>query len=67
MVFKLIIDESIAKALRVKRAKLDLSKNELALKLGMSNKTYSRLERGNWLARKTIATKVLNWLAEDYE
>lgn len=63
----MIVDNGIAKALRIKRAKLSLTKKAMAQRLNLSDKTYRRLEKGNWKANKATFLKVLNWLAQDYE
>ena len=63
----MLISEEIAKALRIKRAKLAMTKKDVAKHLNVSDMTYRRLETGNWEVRNTVYKKVMNWLVEDYE
>ncbi|HDR6755645.1 TPA: helix-turn-helix transcriptional regulator [Bacillus cereus] len=61
------ITEDMAKALRVKRAKLALTKQQVQEQIGVSSVTYIRLERGNWNATKEVYQKVFSWLAKDFD
>lgn len=62
----MIITNEMAQALRVKRAKLSLTKDQARKELGVSFVTYKRLETGNWNANQSIYEKVTNWLVKDY-
>lgn len=63
----MIINPETATALRVKRAKLGLTKRDTAKIIGVSIVTYSRLEAGGWKAQREIYQKVVDWLVKDYE
>lgn len=62
-----IFTESQGRALRIKRAKLNLTKMKASQIIGISLKTYSRLEVGAWNANKEVFQKATTWLAEDFE
>lgn len=62
----MFITETQAKAIRRKRADLQMSKSDLAKKLGVTVPTVSKIENGNYKAPKRIYASVFNWLAENY-
>jgi len=66
-VLQMYIDENTAKALRIKRAKLNLTKKQIANFLKINEATYRRLELGDVTTQKKIADKVVRWLLSNYE
>ena len=54
-----------AEQVRVKRAKLSISKTELSEILGVSARTLAKIEKGNYKAHKRIYQAVVDWLLED--
>jgi transcriptional regulator with XRE-family HTH domain len=59
----------IKKALRKKRAELDLPKHVIAEKLGLSPLTYGRIEsnKQKFNVQPTTYQKITQWLATDTE
>lgn len=62
------LTQEIKIALRKKRATLNLSKGEVAERLGINRLTYGRLESPyrNEKVRQATYEKITQWLAEDY-
>ena len=63
---KMIITQSQAKALRRKKADLQLKNYELAFEIGVSPKTVPKILKGDYKAPKIIYASVMEWLAKDY-
>ena len=59
------IDSKKAEQVRVKRAKLQLNKKQLASKLGISARTLTKIEAGDYKAPKRVYQSVIDWLLED--
>lgn len=64
---KMNLSQEMKQALRVKRARLDISKNEAAELLGINRLTYGQLEsdRYNNNLHKGTFQKVAEWLAQE--
>ncbi|MBZ2114690.1 MULTISPECIES: DNA-binding protein [Streptococcus] len=62
----MIITQSQAKALRRKKADLQLKNYELAFEIGVAPKTVPKILKGDYKAPKRIYASVMEWLAEDY-
>ena len=56
----------IAKAIRRKRADLALTKKETYEYLGISFKTYNKVEAGGVDVKNKVYQKITQWLAKDY-
>ena len=63
----MIITQSQAKALRRKKADLQLKNYELAFEIGVAPKTVPKILKGNYKAPKRIYASVMEWLAKDYQ
>ncbi|WP_064519664.1 helix-turn-helix transcriptional regulator [Streptococcus vestibularis] len=61
----MIITCDISEKVKVKRAKSDLTKTDLAKKLGIARSTLLKIEKGDYNAPKRIYQAVMNWLIED--
>lgn len=61
----MIITCDISEKVKVKRAKSDLTKTDLAKKLGIARSTLLKIENGDYNAPKRIYQAVMNWLIED--
>ena len=59
------IDLKKAEQVRVKRAKLQLNKSQLASKLGINVRTLTKIENGDYKAPKRVYQSVIDWLLED--
>lgn len=63
---KMLITQEQAKALRRKKADLQLKNYELALEIGVASRTVPKILKGDYKAPKRIYASVMEWLAEDY-
>ncbi|MBM7635584.1 helix-turn-helix domain-containing protein [Streptococcus saliviloxodontae] len=54
-----------AEKVRIKRGRLDITKNETAKRLNVTPRTLQRIEAGNYDAPKRIYQSVMDWLIED--
>lgn len=61
----MIISAEYAEKVRIKRAKLNLTKTELSKKLDVSRQTISKIEVGNYKAPRRIYQSVMEWLVDD--
>ena len=62
----MLITESMAEQVRIKRAVNRLTMKELAQKLGTTYSTLRQVEHGDYGAPRRIYQSVSEWLAEDY-
>ncbi len=62
----MLITQEQAKALRRKKADLQLKNYELALEIGVAPRTVSKILNGDYNAPKRIYMSVMEWLAKDY-
>ncbi|EOB32337.1 putative transcriptional regulator [Streptococcus satellite phage Javan301] len=62
----MLITESMAERVRVKRAVKRITMKELAQKLGTTYATLRQVEQGDYDAPRRIYQSVSEWLAEDY-
>jgi len=60
------ITEEQAKAIRRKRADSKLTKYVVCKKIGITEKTFNKIENGDCFVKPTIYAKVMEWLAEDF-
>lgn len=63
---KMIITSEQAKALRRKKADLQLKNYEFAYEVGVAPRTVPKILKGDYKAPKRIYTSVMEWLAKDY-
>ena len=61
-----LVTTEIAKAIRRKRADLQLSKFDACEEIGITPLTLRRIENGNYEVKNTVFEKLTNWLAKDY-
>ena len=61
----MFITQEVGEKIKIKRAKNNLSKSTVALKLGVARSTLRKIENGNYNAPKRIYQAVMNWLIED--
>ena len=62
----MLITQEQAKALRRKKADLQLKNYEFALEIGISRRTVPKILNGDYKAPKRIYASVMEWLAKDY-
>ena len=62
----MILTENQTKAVRRKKADLQLKNFELANELKVASKTVPKILAGNYNANKRIYSNILEWLASDY-
>lgn len=62
----MIITQEQAKALRRKKADLQLKNYEFAFEIGVASRTVPKILNGDYKAPKRIYTSVMEWLAKDY-
>ena len=62
----MLITQDQAKALRRKKADLQLKNYELALEIGVAPRTVPKFLNGDYNAPKRIYMSVMEWLAKDY-
>lgn len=60
------ITKEQAKAIRRKRADVQSTKSMVCRKIGISEKTFNKIENGECLVKPTVYAKVMEWLAKDY-
>ncbi|MDG6155628.1 hypothetical protein [Lactococcus formosensis] len=60
------ITKEQAKAIRRKRADVQFTKSMVCKKIGISEKTFNKIENGECLVKPTVYAKVMEWLAKDY-
>ena len=60
------ITENQAKAIRRKRADLQLTKKEACNAIGIGSLTLNNIEKGDYMTKNSIYAKVMEWLAKDY-
>ena len=63
----MLITQEQAKALRRKKADLQLKNYELALEIGVASRTVPKILKGDYKAPKRIYASVMEWLAKDYQ
>ncbi|AJA55982.1 hypothetical protein [Lactococcus lactis] len=56
----------IAKAIRRKRADLELTKKQVYTQLDISFRTYNKIETSGSRVKRSVYQKITNWLAKDY-
>lgn len=62
----MIITQEQAKALRRKKADLQLKNYEFAFEIGVAPRTVPKILNGDYKAPKRIYASVMEWLAKDY-
>lgn len=62
----MLITQEQAKALRRKKADLQLKNYEFALEIGISRRTVPKILNGDYKAQKRIYASLMEWLAKDY-
>ena len=62
----MLITQEQAKALRRKKADLQLKNYELALEIGVASRAFPKILKGDYKAPKRIYASVMEWLAKDY-
>lgn len=62
----MIVTQEQAKALRRKKADLQLKNYEFASAIGVAPGTVPKILNGDYKAPKRIYTSVMEWLAKDY-
>lgn len=62
----MLITLSLAEKVRIKRARLQLTKKAASVQLGIQSNTLTKIENGNYDAPKRIYQSVMEWLVEDY-
>jgi len=63
----MLVNNDTAKAMRIKRAKENLTKKQASKMLKVSELTYRRIERGEYKTQRAIFERLMNWLVQDYE
>lgn len=63
---KMIITQEQAKALRRKKADLQLKNYEFAFEIGVAPRTVPKILNGDYKAPNRIYASVMEWLAKDY-
>ena len=63
---KMLITQEQAKALRRKKADLQLKNYEFAFEIGVAPRTVPKILKGDYNAPKRIYISVMEWLAKDY-
>mgnify|MGYP000898069848 CR=1 FL=1 len=61
----MIITIEIAEKVRVKRAKLAMTKTALSKRLGIARQTLVKIEKGQYRCPKRIYESVMTWLVEE--
>ncbi|MGV3353904.1 helix-turn-helix domain-containing protein [Streptococcus orisratti] len=61
----MIITIEIAEKVRIKRARLSMTKTKLSEKLGIARQTLVKIEKGQYKCPKRIYESVMTWLVED--
>lgn len=62
----MLLTNNQTKAIRRKKADLQLKNFELASQLNIASKTVPKILAGNYNANKRIYSNILEWLASDY-
>lgn len=62
----MIITQEQAKALRRKKADLQLKNYEFAFEIGVTPRTVPKILNGDYKAPERIYASVMEWLAKDY-
>lgn len=62
----MLITQEQAKALRRKKADLQLKNYEFALEIGISRRTVPKILNGDYKAPKRIYASLMEWIAKDY-
>ncbi|BDS69359.1 helix-turn-helix domain-containing protein [Streptococcus pneumoniae] len=60
----MLITLSLAEKVRIKRARLQLTKKAVSEQLGIKSQTLTKVENGNYDASKRIYESVMTWLVE---
>ncbi|ANS47590.1 hypothetical protein BM86_11805 [Bacillus thuringiensis] len=60
------ITEEQAKAVRRKRADLQMTKSQACKEMGIGSLTLRNVENGNYSMKPSSYAKVMQWLAKDY-
>ena len=63
----MLVNNDTAKAMRIKRAKENLTKKQASKMLKVSELTYRHIERGEYKTQRAIFERLMNWLVQDYE
>lgn len=61
----MLISTSIAEKVRIKRAKMKLTKKDASKQLGIKSQTLTKVENGDYDAPKRIYESVMTWLVEE--
>lgn len=61
----MLITLSLAEKVRIKRARLQLTKKAVSEQLGIKSQTLTKVENGNYDAPKRIYESVMTWLVEE--
>ncbi|HEL1705014.1 TPA: transcriptional regulator [Streptococcus suis] len=61
----MLITLSLAEKVRIKRARLQLTKKAASEQLGIQSNTLTKVENGNYDAPKSIYESVMTWLVEE--
>ncbi|ESR08785.1 DNA-binding protein [Streptococcus iniae] len=62
----MLLTDNQTKAIRRKKADLQLKNFEMARELKIASKTVPKILAGNYNANKRIYSNILDWLANDY-
>lgn len=62
----MIVTQEQAKALRRKKADLQLKNYEFASEIGVAPRTVPKILNGDYKAPKRIYASLMEWLAKDY-
>ncbi|VRA00113.1 transcriptional regulator [Streptococcus pneumoniae] len=60
----MLITLSLSEKVRIKRARLQLTKKAVSEQLGIKSQTLTKVENGNYDASKRIYESVMTWLVE---
>lgn len=60
----MLITVELAEKVRVKRARLQLTKKTLSERLGIQSNTLTKVENGNYDAPRRIYEAVMTWLVD---
>ena len=63
----MLVNNDTAKAMRIKRAKENLTKKQASKMLKVSELTYRCIERGEYKTQRAIFERLMNWLVQNYE